>query len=179
MEWKVIPSTNGRYEINEYGVIRNIKRDKIIKSHINRGGYVVVILYVEKNKPKNLSVHRLVAECFIGESDLGVNHIDGNKENNHYSNLEYVTHSENVLHAFRTGLKVPADASLTKHCGEKHGASKITEDIVFQILKLHEEEKIGYIRISKRLGISSAIVDGILCGRTWKETVKKYKTNSK
>jgi len=91
MEWKVIPSTDGKYEINEHGVIRNIKRDKIIKSHINRHGYEVVILYVETNKPKNLSVHRLVAECFIGENDLQVNHKDGDKTNNHYSNLEYVT----------------------------------------------------------------------------------------
>lgn len=53
-------------------------------------------------------VHRLVAlawlECPAGYEDMDVNHKDGNKQNNHYSNLEWVTHAKNMKHAIDTGL---------------------------------------------------------------------------
>ncbi len=55
-------------------------------------------------------VHRLVAETFVYNSEpnikVEVNHIDGYKFNNHFSNLEWCTRSENSLHAFSTGLKI-------------------------------------------------------------------------
>ena len=57
-------------------------------------------------------VHRLIAEIFVYNPDPSnknvVNHIDGNKKNNHASNLEWVSYSENNLHAYKTGLKKPA-----------------------------------------------------------------------
>lgn len=53
---------------------------------------------------KNYLVHKLIAELFIGKSDLTVDHIDGNKLNNAVSNLEYVTASENVKRAYKNGL---------------------------------------------------------------------------
>ncbi len=60
---------------------------------------------IDGNKNKWM-LHRLVAECFIPnpENKQFVNHIDGNKKNAHVDNLEWVTHSENMLHAYRTGL---------------------------------------------------------------------------
>lgn len=50
-------------------------------------------------------VHRLVAEAFTDARDETVNHKDGNKLNNRFSNLEWVSYSENNSHAFRIGLK--------------------------------------------------------------------------
>lgn len=53
-------------------------------------------------------IHRLVATTFIPNTDskkIFVNHIDGNKQNNHVSNLEWVTPSENCTHAYQTGLR--------------------------------------------------------------------------
>ena len=63
-------------------------------------------LYVKLNG-KNYSIHKIIAECFIGKRPKGytINHIDGNKLNNDYSNLEYITREENYKHALDNNLK--------------------------------------------------------------------------
>jgi len=93
------------YEINEKGIVRRVKDKKIIKQWIHKVGYPCVSLHKGKQK-KNIYVHRLLAEHFIPnpENKLQVNHIDGNKQNNSLDNLEWVTPSENIQHAFKTGL---------------------------------------------------------------------------
>lgn len=64
------------------------------------------MMFTVGGKPNNRYVHRLVAELFLPEwdSELQVNHIDGDKWNNHVSNLEMVTPSQNILHAHKTGI---------------------------------------------------------------------------
>jgi len=81
-------------------------------SDINSAGYRRVTLY--NPIKKRFFVHRLVAYHFCdGYKDvLVVNHIDGNKLNNNCENLEYVTHSENDLHAYNNGLRTLTGASL-------------------------------------------------------------------
>lgn len=71
-------------------------------------GYVYVWLQVQP-KPRNCTVHRLVAEAFLPNPDNKpqVNHIDGNKTNNNLANLEWATAAENNNHALVTGLRVP------------------------------------------------------------------------
>ena len=71
----------------------------------NNSGYLRVSLSTE-NKCKKFLVHRLVAEAFIPNNDNKklVNHIDGNKQNNDISNLEWCTYSENLKHAYKIGL---------------------------------------------------------------------------
>jgi hypothetical protein len=78
-------------------------KERILKQHKMKSGYLSISL---SNK-KLYTIHRLVALCFLGknENKKYVNHIDGNKENNMYSNLEWCTIAENNKHAFDIGLK--------------------------------------------------------------------------
>lgn len=81
------------------------KRNIILKYYFDEWKYPKVRLF-SNGRSIEKTIHRLVAEAFI-PNPLGkteVNHIDGNKLNNQVENLEWVTRSENELHAFRTGL---------------------------------------------------------------------------
>lgn len=73
-------------------VYRELKdRCRLIKGTLRSNGYLQLTI-----KNKTIKVHRLVIEAFKGKSDLTVDHIDGNKENNNLNNLEYVTQAENI-----------------------------------------------------------------------------------
>lgn len=103
--WKIIKNYEN-YQISNMGNVKNIKTGKYIKGDINNIGYRRVSLVNEKGS-KRFFVHRLVAFYFVEgyREDLIVNHIDGNKGNNCCNNLEWVTHSENDIHAFKNGLR--------------------------------------------------------------------------
>ena len=95
------------YEINAYGSVRNKVSGKELKPELNKG-YYRYTLRQEDNSYKHLLAHRMVAVTFISdksETNLQVNHIDGNKLNNNVSNLEWVTASENSRHAHVHGLR--------------------------------------------------------------------------
>ena len=142
MEIKAIKNYEGLYEVSEFGNVYSVekmvtcgrnktsvrKQEKKEKNfRFNKNGYKRVSLS-KNGKLKTIPVHRIVAENFIeGNSKLTVNHKDGNKLNNHFSNLEFVSSSENVKHAYRTGL--------TKSMGVNSVLSKLNEKQVKQILK--------------------------------------------
>lgn len=104
--WKPIAGYEGLYEVSNLGNIKSLRRNKIMKQGVHSFGYRYVILS-KNNESKNLLVHRLVAEAFISkiEGKTDVNHIDGNKYNNSVDNLEWVSKSENMYHAYRTGIR--------------------------------------------------------------------------
>ena len=100
------------YSISEYGDLRNDKTNKIRKKLDDGKGYIRYhIGKIQEEFYVNKFAHRLVAEAFLEATDeqrkLSINHIDGNKKNNHYTNLEYVTNQENTDHAIKTGLFDP------------------------------------------------------------------------
>lgn len=87
---------------------KRLKRGVYIKPHRNTNGYLEYGLYgKEKGKQLFLLAHRLVAETFIPNPDNKpeVNHKNGRKADNRVNNLEWVTKSENISHAIKTGLR--------------------------------------------------------------------------
>lgn len=121
MNFLPVKGYEGLYEVSDTGIVRSIPRivigkdgvkypfkGKILAIHPNK-----LVKYFQVNLWKNnigswKYVHRLVAEAFIPNPNNlpEVNHIDGNRQNNNVSNLEWVTSQGNKLHAIRTGLKV-------------------------------------------------------------------------
>ena len=101
-----------------------------------RNGYLSVCLVKDKKKYFK-SIHRLVAEAFIDnpENKPAVNHIDGNKENNNISNLEWVTFSENIKHAYVNNLIKP----LTHTLEHKIKTSKLMKDKAKKVLCVDDD----------------------------------------
>ncbi len=115
MEYKRIPGF-GIYKISENGhIVCNIENEdqfevETLKSKTSKGFYYVVSIFNNKLNKKFMSVHQLVCITFNGpppsdDKVYDVNHKDGNKLNNHYSNLEWLSHSENTIHALKEGLR--------------------------------------------------------------------------
>lgn len=96
------------YEISNYGNIKNIKSNRDM-SIINGGKYPTIGLHKNGNRYW-YHIHVLVMETFYGPNihGLEINHIDGNKRNNNINNLEYVSRSDNMKHAYRMNLKKPS-----------------------------------------------------------------------
>lgn len=112
--WVPIKGFENSYEISNYGRIRSVDRivtfrdgrQRVYKGQYiplkrNPNGYIQIMLW-EHHKGYNKYIHRLVAEHFVKNIDKKeiVNHKDGNKLNNHFSNLEWVSYSENSFHSY-------------------------------------------------------------------------------
>lgn len=95
------------YWVDIYGNVYSTKRNetKPLKKRIQSNGYNQVLL-CKDGKCKGYLVHRIMALTFLEkpEGKDYINHKDGDKQNNHIENLEWVSFCENVNHAFRTGL---------------------------------------------------------------------------
>jgi hypothetical protein len=127
--WKDIPDYDGHYQVSNLGNVRSTKYlghtgvTQELKQHLTQDGYYRVPLF-HNGRKHSVSTHILVAKTFIQNPDNKpqVNHIDGNKQNNTVSNLEWVTGKENIDHAIRTGLRTPEMRSYLS--GESHYFSK-------------------------------------------------------
>jgi hypothetical protein len=104
--WKQIDEFQN-YVISDRGEVRNIQSGKVLKSWIGVGGYVYINPTDGHGKSMPKRLHRLVAKAFVQNpyNKPQVNHKDGDKTNNCADNLEWVTKSENMNHAYRTGLQ--------------------------------------------------------------------------
>lgn len=138
-QWKKI--NDFEYEVSSYGRVKSlereawnghkwhIKKERILK---NRGGngsnnYQYITLCNDGIYKKEY-IHRLVAMHFLDKTANEVNHKDGNKLNNNVDNLEWVTRSQNIKHAYDLGLKVVRDMKGKNNPNYKHG-KRITNKI--------------------------------------------------
>ena len=125
--WKNIEGNGGMYKVSNFGNVVSLnynhtKTARLLKPVLHRNGYQVVRI-----NGVIRSIHRLVAEAFIPnpEGKMQVNHIDGNKQNNHVDNLEWVTAKENMTHAMQNGLlNVDSEIRIQK---AKENIKKATE----------------------------------------------------
>lgn len=105
--WKDVAGYEGRYQVSDLGNVRNAK-GRTLKPQLINSGYLVVHLMLAGDRKIGL-VHRLVAAAFLpqDETRTHVNHKDSDKKNNARTNLEWVTRSENVRHAYQNGHSGP------------------------------------------------------------------------
>ena len=95
--WKDIDG-HPSHQVSDEGEIRNKKRGNILKPNPDRYGYYRLSL----GNVDNVPVHRIVAKTFLQPErpeQIQVNHLDGNRQNNHITNLEWCTASENIKHS--------------------------------------------------------------------------------
>lgn len=110
------------YEIYEDGTVMGA-RGLPLKPDVNSTGYLRVSL-CKDGRVKRVFIHRLVAEHFLEQREgCVVNHKDGNRKNNHVSNLEWVTMSENVKDGWRRGRD-----SSRLHLNFREGATTIRKE---------------------------------------------------
>lgn len=93
------------YTIENNGKVYSLLRNKYLKPAKHNLGYIQYYLKEDNGQKKWYKAHRLVAMAFIDNPDNKpeVHHIDHNKENNHYTNLQWVTHKENITESIKAG----------------------------------------------------------------------------
>ena len=157
------------YTVSNTGKVYNSRNKKYLALTPNKKGYIRVSIYLPNGDAKRVSVHVMVAETFIGPkptSNHQVDHIDGDKTNNNVTNLEWVTPSENIERAFKTGLK-----SAVK--GVDHPVSVYTEQQIHDACKYLQD---GYTvpETAKIVGIPKSYLYTIARGENWSHIVSLY-----
>ena len=144
--WKPISGYEDNYEINTLGKIRckytlkcirvgkfNLV-EKFLSTRINNWGYEEVRLFKE-GKTSTKFIHKLLGQAFIPNEDnkLFINHKNGIKTDNQLANLEWVTHSENMIHAYRTGLLKKVSKPVIDNCSNAEYKSAREASTLYRI----------------------------------------------
>ncbi len=156
------------YYVDENGNVYSKKTGKLKKLSLilTHYGYYEVQLSSSLNKLR-AKVHRLVAECFIPNPNNlpQVNHLDGDKLNNHVSNLEWCTPKDNLKHARENGLN--NSKPIPNGRGEKNSRSKLTESLVLEIRK-KASKSITHKQLGIDYGVAESTISGIVSRIRWK-----------
>lgn len=180
--WKDIKGYEGFYQISSFGNARSLTRTvdhnwmrsielegQALSPTTTEFGYLILGLS-KKGKMRTIFVHRLVAMNFISNPDKkrSVNHKDGDKTNNNVDNLEWVTHSENMKHAYANGIrKAPYQG--------KKGKSHCRSKIVIQFSKEGKELNrfYGTLEAGRKTGVSAKSISAVALGKN--KTAGGYK----
>lgn len=163
----LIADTQGSYSISSTGLIRNTKTNRELRAWETRGYLYVRIKVNGIFKP--ISVARLAAQHFIPKvsGKTFVNHKDGVKTNNSIDNLEWVTASENVEHAYTTGLKAPSGTCFGIG-NQIRAVSKLQPSEVVELRKVIASKLYSHRRIAKVYGLSNGMISMINTEKVWK-----------
>ena len=161
--WLPVVGWEDLYEVSNLGAIR--RNGKKLKPFVDkRYGYVIVSLF-RSGKGKTCRLHRVVALSHIGPQPTErheINHLDGNKENNQATNLEWVTRGQNHKHAYQIGLRKPSSLP-----GSSNPHSKLTESDVLKIREM-KSDGIPGVDIARAFNIAPQTVSDIHKRRRWK-----------
>lgn len=192
--WKDIEGYEGLYQISNLGRVKSLDREckhslggnrkvsrRILKAEINKQGYLRIGLsYIGKRK--KIFVHKLVAEAFIPnpENKPQVNHKNGIKSDNRVSNLEWSTRSENLHHAYNTGLinkEEQAKISIKnlqkaqkiskQFWGEKIHSAKLTEKDIIEIRHIFDTKQMNNKELAKKYNITVQHMRKITSRKSW------------
>lgn len=183
--WKDIKGYEGLYQVSNYGRIKALSKtvnrgkchrswkEHYLKYGVDNRGYYKT--HLSKNGVnKTVKVHRIVAQTFINNqlNKKEVNHKDGNKQNNTVDNLEWVTKSENQLHAYKTGLNSKA--------AERNPAHKLTWKDVNYIRANYQpyDPKYGAVALGKQLNVHRKTIMRVALYQLWKSGDANVKNNS-
>lgn len=173
-----IPGYEGYYQVSNYGNVRSLDRvikektgktqtlkGRVLKQRTNPGGY----RYIElgKNGTKvTFAIHHLVAQAFMPNpgNKRTVNHIDGNKLDNSLINLEWATYSENLEHAYKTGLRRAVESS---EVASKNYKRKLTEQQVREIKLLIAAKSLTLKQIANQYNVGRSTIGSIKSDRSW------------
>lgn len=150
--WKAVPDFPG-YECSSKGEFR--RGNRMLKTSAHEKGYRNIRVY-KGGKQFTFRAHRLIFLTFVGLSpNQEINHKNGIKSDNSLDNLEVCTHSENILHAYKTGLQAP-------QYGEKH---KLSTPIVATNMLTGEVLNFASQACAKRAGFNQGNIQAVLSGK--------------
>lgn len=173
IEWRLIVIDNiiTNYEVSNIGEVRNATTKKVLSQYTDKDGYKQTTIVIN-GRQYHPGVHRFVAIAFIPNPDNKpeVNHKNGVKYINVVDNLEWATCSENIKHAFDTGLKFSI-------LGSNNVLSHYTDKQIMKVCELLEKN-ISNKNISKRTGVDRKYITDIKKGRRWKHISRNYNIKS-
>ena len=157
-KWKGLKGYEDKYLVSTDGEIKSLYYNKTLKPQTNFGYSIVCLTLGGKEFSKR--IHRLVAETFIpNPQNLPfINHINGKKHDNRIGNLEWCTHSHNIKHDFKMGIR--------NLRGENNNMAKLTEKDT-ETIKLALSMGIRHQDIADKFGVSRALICLINTGKRW------------
>lgn len=156
----------GKYEISEYGDVYSIKKDITLSTKKDKDGYETVGLS-NSGKRYWYRISTLVIKAFIGDppknmKDPTVDHIDSNKNNNHYSNLRWLERGIN------------SSIRKNKGIGELNPSAVLSDNDVIKICQLLQDTDMSYAKIGKMFDVDISTINNIAQRKNWEHISQCY-----
>lgn len=155
--------THPNYYITCCGKVFSIKNNIYLKPRIHTKGYLRVCLRND-NKSKDFYIHRLVAKYYIKNPNnyKEINHIDNDKTNNRFKNLEWCSRSENLKHLVKS-----KNHRCPMRKGNPDSCKKFTKEEVLKIRELYKTNKYSQKDLSIKFDCSESAIHNIVTYKRW------------